>query len=107
VLYISDKQINKILVSRFSSLKHDYLRFLMARTFRKILITLTSICILIAMDSCRHKGPYNPYLHMKTKPSEQQAKEKKRILKRGNRAYKKQLGDNRKQIFGRRKPPKQ
>ncbi|MBA3705727.1 MAG: hypothetical protein H0W84_07440 [Bacteroidetes bacterium] len=43
---------------------------------------------------------------MKTKPSEQQAQEKKRILRRGNRAYKKQLGDNRKQIFGRRKPPK-
>ncbi|MGQ0826909.1 MAG: hypothetical protein ACT4ON_00800 [Bacteroidota bacterium] len=81
--------------------------FVLMVRFRITLITLTCAFVLSTMTSCRKKGPYNPYLHTKTKPSEQQAKEKKRILRKGNRAYKKQLGDNRKQIFGRRKPPKQ
>lgn len=71
------------------------------------MITVIVVLILSTMNSCHKKsGPYNPYLHMKTKPSQEQLKQDKKIQKRGNKAYKRQLGDSRKRIFGRRKPPK-
>ena len=74
------------------------------------IIIIATICtfIMSTMDSCRHKGgAYNPYLHMKTKPSRQQLKQDAKVVKKGRRAYKDQLGDSRKRIFGRRKPPKE
>jgi hypothetical protein len=58
------------------------------------------------MVSCRSKGPYNPYLKMKKKVSQYEVEEDKRIIKKGNRKYARQLGNNRKHLFGRRKPPK-
>jgi hypothetical protein len=43
---------------------------------------------------------------MKTKPTEAMRKEDKRIVKKGNKTYSKQMGQNRKKLFGRKKPPK-
>jgi hypothetical protein len=43
---------------------------------------------------------------MKTKPSEKQAKENKKVIKKGNRAYKKKEESSRKHLFGRKHAPK-
>jgi hypothetical protein len=57
------------------------------------------------MNSCRRsRGGYNPYLHMKVKPNQQQMVDDKKVIKRGNKAYARQLGDSRKHLFGRRHP---
>lgn len=71
-------------------------------------LVFISVIIPITMDSChKHGAGYNPYLHMKTKPSQQQNQENTRILSKRKKAYTRQLGDSRKRIFGRRKPPKE
>jgi hypothetical protein len=62
--------------------------------------------MIISTSSCRSKSPYNPYLTMKTKPSEKQAKENKKVIKKGNRAYKKKEESSRKHLFGRKHAPK-
>jgi hypothetical protein len=80
----------------------------MMRWFRITIIALLAVFLLSTIVSCRRSHrPYNPYLHMKTKPSEEQAKQNKRAMRKGKRAYKDQLGDSRKRLFGRRKPPVQ
>jgi hypothetical protein len=43
---------------------------------------------------------------MKRKPSEQQARENKKVIKKGNRAYKKKEESSRKHLFGRKHAPK-
>jgi hypothetical protein len=57
------------------------------------------------MDSCKSRGPYNPYEHMKIKPNEKQMRADKKIIRKNNRTYKRQLGNSRKRLFGRRKAP--
>jgi hypothetical protein len=75
--------------------------------FFKFLITCVLFLLLaFALDACKSKGPYNPYLKMKHKPSEVLKKANAENTKKGSRAYDRQLGNNRKQVFGRRKPPK-
>ena len=69
-------------------------------------IVLVTIFLMGIMDSCKSRGPYNPYLKMKTKPNKMQMDADKKVIKKGNRAYKRQLGNNRYHLFGRRKPPK-
>ena len=61
--------------------------------------------LCITTTSCRSKGPYNPYLNMKVKPNQQQINVDKKVIKGGNKAYKKQLGDSRKHLLGRRTAP--
>lgn len=58
------------------------------------------------VSSCHKKGASNPYLHMKTKPSEKQLKADKKIIKKGNRAYRKKEESSRKHLFGRKHAPK-
>lgn len=70
---------------------------------KKIAACLLVLLFLFSAEACRSKGPYNPFLHMKTKPSEKQAKENKKAIKRGNKSYKKQLESNRKHLFGRKR----
>ena len=60
-----------------------------------------------SLNSCKPKGAYNPYLTAKTKPSERQAQETKRIMRKQNRMVKKQKEGNRKFLFGRKKAPTQ
>lgn len=81
-----------------------YLCF-MYRFFKVTFIAFMFIFIVSILDSCRSKGPYNPYLKMKTKPNKMQMDADKKVIKKGNRAYKRQLGNNRYHLFGRRKPP--
>ena len=59
------------------------------------------------MDSCKSRGPYNPYEHMKRtkRPNEIQLRADKKTIKKNNKIYKRQMGTNRKHLFGRRKPP--
>jgi len=57
-------------------------------------------------SSChRHEGASNKYREAKVRPSERQAREDKKINKRGNKNYKKQMRRNRKFLFGRSKAP--
>ncbi len=79
----------------------------MNRLLRIAIITAISVFILSTINSCHKKGPSNPYLHMKSKPSQEEKKQNQKIIKRSTKVYKKQLGDNRKRVFGRRKAPKE
>ena len=73
--------------------------------FNKVLFVAIFVLTITLGGSCRSKGPYNPYLKMKDKPSEIQMKGDKKVIKKGNRRYKRQMGNNRKKLFGRRKAP--
>lgn len=73
--------------------------------FPKLVILVVVISSLV-LGSCRSKGPHNSYLKMKTKPSEQLQRENKKVIKKGNKQFKRQEGKNRKHLFGRKKPPK-
>jgi hypothetical protein len=42
---------------------------------------------------------------MKLKPNERQVDADKKVIKKGNRAYKRQLGKNRRHLFGLKKAP--
>ncbi|MBN8696858.1 MAG: hypothetical protein J0L87_10020 [Bacteroidetes bacterium] len=64
-----------------------------------------SILFCLALPACKSKSPYNPYLTMKRKPSEQMARENKKHIKKGNRAYKKKEESSRKHLFGRKHAP--
>ena len=58
----------------------------------------TILCLTVAactFSSCHHRGlTGNPYIDAKEKPSQKQAKEDKKIVSRGNKAYKKQIDEN-------------
>ena len=87
-------------------LKNVLRTFVPMRGFIKVIsIILIFISTSIAMDSCKSRGPYNPYRKMKIKPNESQMRADKKIIKQQNRLYKRQLGNSRKSIFGRRKAP--
>lgn len=77
----------------------------MSRFLKITFIAFAIVFIVSILDSCKNKGPYNPYLKMKTKPNKAQIDADKKVIKKGNRAYKRQLGNNRRHLFGRRKPP--
>ena len=79
--------------------------FMMHRFFKIIFFAFAFAFMVSAMDACKSSSPYNPYLHMKTKPSEAERKVDKKIIKQGNRAYKRQLGKNRRRLFGLKKAP--
>lgn len=69
-------------------------------------ITLFCVFALSAVSAChKDKGAFNKYREMKVRPSEQQAREAKKINKRGNKNYKKQMRRNRKYLFGRSVAP--
>jgi len=50
------------------------------------------------LASCGSKTPWNPYLSMKEKPSEQQMRENQKVTARGNKAYAQQMEENKKNI---------
>jgi len=76
----------------------------MPRSLKIIAVTIAFFTVSI-MSSCKSRGPYNPYLHKKDKPNKIQLESDKKVIKSGNKAYKRQLGNNRKHLFGRRKAP--
>jgi hypothetical protein len=75
----------------------------MVKLFRIAIIMIICVLTVSTIESChRHGGAYNPYLHMRTKFSEQENNLNKKVLKKGNKAYKKKMGDSRKHLFERR-----
>jgi hypothetical protein len=65
------------------------------------------LCVLALFTcSCKSKGPHNEYRDAKVRVSERQLKQDKKVLRKGNKAYKKQMRRNRKFLFGRAKAPK-
>jgi hypothetical protein len=79
----------------------------MNRYLRIFLLLMISAITIGSLDSCKSKKPYNPYLRLKNKdkPGTKQRADDKKHIKKGNKAYKKQLGKNRKHLFGRKKAP--
>jgi hypothetical protein len=62
-------------------------------------LLIAGFIAVIAISSCkRHDGKYNPFLHAKTKPSEQLQKDNNKTVKKMNRAYKKQMKKNHKAV---------
>ncbi len=68
--------------------------------------TIILFFLLLFVFSCKPKGAHNPYLDAKVRLSEREMKKNKKHLKKGNKAYKKQMRKNRKFLFGRSKAPK-
>jgi hypothetical protein len=58
------------------------------------------------LSSCRPRGAHNEYLDAKTRVSEREMKKDKKHIKKGNKAYAKQLRRNRKFLFGKARAPK-
>jgi hypothetical protein len=50
--------------------------------------------------SCKSRGPHNEYLDSKKRVSERESAKNKKHIKKGNRAYAKQLRKNRRFLFG-------
>lgn len=74
--------------------------------FSKIILLVLSACFLVvASPSCKPKAGKNAYLHMKNKPSTKEQKQNKKIVKRQEKMYKKQMHTNRKRLFGRKTAP--
>ncbi len=74
-------------------------------SFRFVFLTFAFIIASI-FSSCHKKGASNPYLSMKTRPSEKQIKADKKAIKKGNKAYRKKEESSRKHLFGRKHAPK-
>jgi len=73
----------------------------------RFILFLVLSAFLVCAASCHKKGgASNPYLHMKTKPSEKQNKENQKVIKKGNKAYRKKEESSRKHLFGRKHAPK-
>lgn len=100
-----EKCVNKFTKQKEAKCRLYFIFVFMYRFLKVAFIAFTFIFLVSILDSCRSKGPYNPYLKMKTKPNKMQMDADKKVIKKGNRAYKRQLGNNRYHLFGRRKPP--
>jgi hypothetical protein len=71
---------------------------------RSIWIFFLLFCLTVSF-SCKSHKPYNPYLHAKVRPGEQQRREDAKVIKKGNKAYKKKEESSRKHLFGRKHAP--
>jgi len=60
--------------------------------------TIYFLVLVATMSSCGSKTPWNPYLSMKEKPSEQQMRQSNEVIAKGNKAYKKQIEQNKQNI---------
>ena len=65
---------------------------------KSVYILISCILLIATLDSCRSKTPWNPYLSAKEKPSEKQRKEEQAQLKKGTKAYNKQVKKNKSDI---------
>lgn len=74
----------------------------MIRLFK---ISVFLLALSFVFNSCKPKAGTNAYLHMKVKPSQQEQRDNKRVIKRQERMYKKQMLSNRKHLFGRKRAP--
>jgi len=75
------------------------------RSFNPFFIIFLLLAAISTAPSCKTEAGHNKYHEAKVRPSQQEARENKRILDRGNKAYKKQMRSNRKHLFGRATAP--
>jgi len=61
---------------------------------------------LLLFTSCKSRGAHNVYRDAKVRVSEREIAKNKKVIKKGNKAYKKQMRKNRKHLFGRSVAPK-
>jgi hypothetical protein len=71
-----------------------------------IFVFLFSVFALMIIPSCKSKDAHNVYRDAKVRVSEREMAKDKKHIRKGNRAYKKQLRKNRKHLFGRARAPK-
>jgi hypothetical protein len=76
----------------------------MTKSTHLIISILTCAFLICTMGACRPRAGHNLYRE-KVKPSELQMREDKKIMKRSQKNYKKQLRANRKRLFGRSTDP--
>jgi len=72
-----------------------HMKFLRNRTTATLAIAI----LLCIATSCHHTA-YNPFLHMKTKPSQRQLGKDAEVNKKDKRAYKKQMRKTRRRLYG-------
>lgn len=65
---------------------------------KNISILILCLPVLINFQGCRNQLAANRYLKMKVKPSDQLRIENQEVIEKGNKAYKKQLEINKKDI---------
>jgi hypothetical protein len=72
--------------------------------YTKFLLLLSLVATL--MISCKSRGAHNEYRDAKVRVSEREMAKDKKHIRKGNKAYKKQMRKNRKHLFGRARAPK-
>ncbi|MDF2436572.1 MAG: hypothetical protein K0Q95_948 [Bacteroidota bacterium] len=78
----------------------------MNRPLQYILFSVIILALIFLSPACKSRAGHNEYLEAKHRVSEIEMKKNKKILKKGSKAYKKQMRHNRKFLFGRSKAPK-
>ncbi len=73
---------------------------------KTLFYSLAFILILITMNACHSKGPYNPYLDLKVKPHQEEGKKTAKAIRKAKKEYRRQLRSNRKAVFGKKVAPK-
>ena len=85
----------------FNTWRYD----IFASMMRLLKISSFIVIAVLALNSCKPKAGTNAYLHMKTKPSQQERKANKRTVRRQEKMYNKQMLSNRKHLFGSKRDP--
>ncbi|MCW3071460.1 MAG: hypothetical protein JWO44_1350 [Bacteroidetes bacterium] len=76
--------------------------------FTKItFIFLFSAVAALMLPSCKSRGAHNEYREAKVRVSEREMAKDKKVLRKGKKAYQKQMRRNRKHLFGRARAPKE
>ncbi|MGZ4079589.1 MAG: hypothetical protein ACXVDT_08140 [Bacteroidia bacterium] len=68
-------------------------------------IIVISLFVISILSACRPKAGTNAYLHMKVKPSQQEQRTNKKVIRRQEKMYRKQMLSNRKHLFGSKRDP--
>ena len=95
--------------SSCGSAKEDrqaYLCSIMNGFTRITFIFIFSAFAALLLNSCKSGRAHNEYFESKVRVSEREMAKDKKVIRKGNRAYKKQMRRNRKYLFGRARAPK-
>ncbi len=64
---------------------------------RKTLLISFLLATLFSFPACQ-KGPHNPYLDLKVKPSEEISRENGEVMKKGNKHYKRHMRKSKRKV---------
>lgn len=78
----------------------------MLKTLKTAFLLLAFVFATSSIESCKSKGAYNEFRNAKVTPSQRQARTDKKVIAKSNKNYKKQMGKNRKKLFGNKRDPK-